>query len=234
MSDLFALRHCFIVFHPGAAGNFLAGLTNKLVSNELSNLDISLTGSSHSPNNKSKLSCNIFTQPASLPEHRLTKISQYRKYFSQLDIKNPTVNWTHDFTNIPVYQQLFPNAKILVVTQESINEKLTVTIQQQLKNILDPNVNSAIPEARLKVVLDRWREYAENKITELVGNKELANTIVDDRFNPKYKDIVTYVTLVRMLEYYKLLGNDPDVVNCVLLPTVGHHVFYRQLLTSVC
>lgn len=228
MSDVFSLRHYFIVFHPGAGGNFLAGLIDKLMSNNLSKLDISSTGSSHTiPNiisNKVDLPRATFVRPLSLAHNRLAKISDVRQQFTQLNIKKPIVSCTHDFTNIPIYRHLFPNAKILVVTQESLAEKLTITILQQLKNILDPNVNSAIPKDRRNLALDRWKEYAEYKITKLFDDKELAKTIIDDRFNPKYKDIVTYVTLVRMFEYYKLLGDDPDVVNYVLLPTVGHHV----------
>jgi hypothetical protein len=233
MSDVFNLRHYFIVFHPGAGGNFLAGLVDKLMSNELSNLDISSTGSSHTLlNNKSNrvdLSCSTFVRPSSLLKNKSAKISHFQEQFSQLDIKTPTVSWTHDFTNIPIYRQLFPNAKILVVTQESLVEKLTITILQQLKNTLDPNVNSVIPKDRLNIALDQWKEYTENKIIKLFGNKELAKTIVNDRFNPDYQDIVTYITLVRMFEYYKLLGDTPDVVNYVLLPTVGHHVLLPNM-----
>jgi hypothetical protein len=103
-------------------------------------------------------------------------------------------------------------------------EKFTITILQQLKNMLDPNVNSIIPKDRLDIWLGHWKEYTENKIIKLFGNKELAKKIVEDRFNPNYRDIVTYITLVRMFEYYKLLGDTSDVVNYVLLPTVGHHV----------
>jgi len=228
MSDVFSLRHYFIVFHPGAGGNFLTGLTDKLMSNNLSKLDISSTGSSHvipnTTSNKVNIPHTIFVKPLSLAHNRLAKISDVRQQFTQLNVKKPIVSYTHDFTNIPIYRHLFPNAKILVVTQESLSEKLTITILQQLKNILDPNVNSTIPENRRNVALARWKEYAQYKIVKLFGNKELAKTIVDDRFNPKYKDIVTYVTLVRMLEYYKLLGDDTDVVNYVLLPTIGHHV----------
>lgn len=228
MNDVFSLRHYFIVFHPGAGGNFLAGLTDKLMSNNLSKLDISSTGSSHTiPNitsNRVDLPRATFVRPLSLAHNQLAKISNVQQQFTQLNIKNPIVSCTHDFTNIPIYRHLFPNAKILVVTQESLVEKLTITILQQLKNILDPDVISAISEDRRNLALDRWKEYTEYTITKLFDDKELAKTIVDDRFNPKYKDIVTYVTLVRMFEYYKLLGDDPDVVNYVLLPTVGHHV----------
>ena len=229
MSDVFNLRHYFIVFHPGAGGNFLAGLVDKIMSNELSNLDISSTGSAHTLlNNKSNrvdLSCGTFIRPSSLLKNKSAKISHFQQQFSQLDIKTPTVSWTHDFTNIPIYRQLFPNAKILVVTQESLVEKLTITILQQLKNRLDPNnVNSVIPKDILNIWLDQWKEYTENKIIKLFGNKELAKAIVEDRFNPNYRDIVTYITLARMFEYYKLLGNTSDVVNYVVLPTVGHEI----------
>jgi hypothetical protein len=228
MSDVYNLRHYFIVFHPGAGGNFLAGLTDKLMSNNLSKLDISSTGSFHvisnTTSNKVNLPRTTFVRPLSLAHNRLAKISDVQQQFTQLDIKKPIISCTHDFTNIPIYRHLFPNAKILVVTQESLAEKLTITILQQLKNILDPNVISTISKNRRNVALDRWKEYAEYKITKLFDDKELAKTIVDDRFNPDYQDIVTYITLVRMFEYYKLLGDTPDVVNYVLLPTVGHHV----------
>ena len=44
---VFDLEHIFIVFAPGAGGNFISGLLVNLITNKLSQLDISSTGSAH-------------------------------------------------------------------------------------------------------------------------------------------------------------------------------------------
>ena len=48
MNPFFKLPHIFVVFAPGAGGNFLVGLINKLLNKNLSDpIKIAQTGSSH-------------------------------------------------------------------------------------------------------------------------------------------------------------------------------------------
>jgi hypothetical protein len=231
MNDLFSMKHYFVVFHPGSGGNFLSGLLTKLLTNELSILPVTATGSSHTTvdnkNNGLDLSCGTFIDSEPMFQSHDDKVLYYRNKFPTLDITSPQISWTHDFTNIPVYRQLFPNSKILVVTQESKIEKFTITILQQLKNILDPNVNSAVPEQKRNEYLLRWKERSKLSLSKLLDDDVLASKIIEDRFNPIYKDVITYVTLSRMLGYYRLLNGEQDVVNYVLKPTIGTKVPYE-------
>jgi hypothetical protein len=231
MNDLFSMKHYFVVFHPGSGGNFLSGLLTKLLTNELSILPVTATGSSHTTvdnkNNGLDLSCGTFIDSEPMFQSHDDKVLYYRNKFTTLDITSPQISWTHDFTNIPVYRQLFPNSKILVVTQESKIEKFTITILQQLKNILDPNVNSAVPEQKRNEYLLRWKERSNLSLSKLLDDDVLASKIIEDRFNPIYKDVITYVTLSRMLGYYRLLNGEQDVVNYVLKPTIGDKVPYE-------
>jgi hypothetical protein len=178
---------------------------SKILSNNLDQLAISASGSSHTTvstkNNGLDLSCGTFIDDQPQFDSFADKVLFYRNKFSISTITTPQVSWTHDFTNIPIYRELFPNSKILVVTQESSQEKLAITILQQLKNTLDPNVNSAVTAHNREQYESRWKESAINKITEMIGDKTIATMIAEDKFNVQYKSIITYVTLLRMIGY---------------------------------
>lgn len=228
MNDIFLVKHYFVVFHPGAGGNFLTGLIKKLISGEYSPLPISTTGSSHTTaqikNTNLDLSCGTFVDD--LPNFKTVtdKVSYYRTQFSASSINTSQVSWTHDFTNIPVYRQLFPNSKVLVVTQESMIEKFAITILQELKNILDPSINPVVSDAKREEYLVRWKTRSIEEITN-ISSSSLAEKIVNDMFNSMYRPIVEHVTLKRAMKYYhlhKYLENpdapSTDKVNYVLWP----------------
>lgn len=232
MSDIFSIEHYFVVFHPGAGGNFLTGLIKKLISGEYSPLHVSTTGSSHTTiqikNTNLDLSCGTFVDDLPTFDSVEDKVSYYRQQFSTSPISTSQVSWTHDFTNIPVYRQLFPNSKVLVVTQESMTEKFVITILQELKNILDPSVNSVVTKEKNQEYVERWKKRAFEEIS-LISSNEVAEKIVNDRFNVDYRSIVEYVTLKRAMRYYQLSRfldypnlSSVDTVNYVLWPNIGN------------
>lgn len=231
MPDPFVLPHYFIVFHPGSAGNFIANIVRNLVNSSLDKVEINSTGSSHNTtsekiNKTDYLACGTFLYENSIFSSFEQKLEFHKNRIKQLSITSPNVNWTHDFTNIPLYKILFPKAKILVVTQETIPEKLTTTILQIHKNFLDKDnispANSDIKNEQEK----RWEKWASPIISKILGsnNVDLIATIIQDRHNPIYKDLIEYVTLYGKMKYYNLLQylNDPpyekDLANTVLYP----------------
>lgn len=229
--NVFELPHYFVVFHPGTGGNFISGLVRNIVDKTSNSLDISKVGSSHTTvlekiNKKDYLACGTFFYENNHFSSYDEKINFHKKRIQQLEITKPQVNWTHDFTNIPLYRTLFPNSKILTITQTSVEEKLISTIFQVHKNFLDDLAISPLdPELIIQREL-KWKKWAGNIIIEIIGqsNIDLANKIIEDRKNPIYRDLVEYVTIYGRMHYYKLLqyvNNSPfekDLINTVLYP----------------
>lgn len=207
MLDFFQLPHIFVVFPPGASGNFITNLLQKTLYKTFDNIILSGTGNAHA-NSTSKLD---FTDVMSfglrygVPSFNSVeeKFDHYKKeiiknHSNDTDIK---ISWTHDFSNIPLYKELFPNCKILTVTHDSNKEKLTVMIQQELKNRLDP----------AGFLFIQGNTYDEQFKTGLrlalmsglpAHRQDLADEISTNFNDPKYKDIITFIAIRIMLKFF--------------------------------
>lgn len=215
--EIFLREHYFVVFHPGASGNFLSSLIRNIVSTQQDNVNIASSGSCHSmlPEVQKEIeyfSCGVFLaqQTKIKPYSFENRVKFYKKRLLSYDGKVPgsVVSWTHDFTNIPVYRKLFPNSKILVITQESASEKMCVTILQQLKNILSEDVQGILSENARNQHTAVWEEDCREILLAMVGTDYalLINEMLADRFNPEYKDILIYVSVYRRLRQANMLG----------------------------
>lgn len=209
MPSIFDLPHLFIVFAPGAGGNFLSGIFAGLINKEYSDLAISESGSSHTTISKkfdvnSDLSMGTFIDDTSSIDK---KIKHYRELFSDLIINHPIVSWTHDFNNIELYRNIFPNSKIIVVTQYTDAEQLAVTFMHVIKNLMDNDVSTAIPISQFKSIQKIFKEDCINVLRKKMSETHI-NLIFSD---PKYKNIVTYIYLKRMMGWYGLLHLVEDV-----------------------
>jgi hypothetical protein len=231
MLDSCILPHYFIVFHPGSAGNFIATIVKNLVNNSLNNVETNSTGSSHHTtvfekiNKTDYLACGTFFYENSKFNSFNEKLEFHKNRINEITITTTQINWTHDFTNIPLYKILFPKSKILVITQETIEEKLTSTILQVHKNFLDKDGVSPIDNAIKNTQEKRWATWALPAISKILGgNNELSETIIQDRHNHNYRDLIEYVAIYGRMKYYNLLQyiNDPpyekDFANTVLYP----------------
>ena len=207
MSLLFNLPHIFVVFPPGASGNFIANVMSRTLHRQFNDLTLSSTGNAHE-NSKSKLefsdfmSCGLiyglpsFSSDEEKFNYYKTKIEE--NYSNDTDIK---ISWSHDFSNIPLYKRMFPNCRILVVTQNSNREKLAILIQQELKNRLDTN---GFVFLKGDPYLEQWRAGFKQALISVLGN-DLIDTAVDIANNytdPKYKPIVTFMAINIMLRFY--------------------------------
>jgi hypothetical protein len=233
MSSIFELEHVFVVFPPGGGGNFIAGLIAKLISNDFSNLNFSNSGNSHknsilTPMAGDPFHCGLLY---GLPKFNTVeeKISFYKKTIEekyQEEYTIPMVGWTHDFTNIEVYRNIFPNCKILVVTQETNKEKLAVLIQQELKNRLDPAGLVFVDDTRyLKI----WKTISYFFLNSILGNKynNVIQEMLDNKFDPRYNSLVAYITINNMIQFFKFefeqnITNKQNYINYL-----DYNLYYR-------
>lgn len=208
---VFDLEHIFIVFAPGAGGNFISGLLDNLVTNQLSRFTISTTGSAHISMAKkaAKQDYISFGTFKSERENFESDAKRLEYYISNIqDIDTPQVTWTHDYDNIKNYSDLFPNAKILVITADSEEEKLAVTFMFCVKNMLDEQVATPHPEKREHI----WKR--RNRLL----NTELANLIPKNKIHEARldNDIIKYLHIDRTMKLFRIM-------NYCDLPAVVHN-----------
>jgi hypothetical protein len=230
--SVFDLPHVFIVFAPGAGGNFLAGLYAGLINGEHADIAIAKSGSTH--NNLSltgKLAMGTFIDTSNADE----KIKYHRELFSKLEVTQPLVSWTHDFKNIALYRSIFPNSKIVVITQTTKEEQLSVTYMNVTKNLMDPNVATRLPAAQLKFIQESYRQSCIDKLMEHMSKNQV-NLIFSD---PKYNDVVNYLYIKGMINFYGLQHLVEDVPEISIPEIIQYGVTNKpydidQYLTDKC
>lgn len=216
----FDLPHIFVVFQPGSGGNFVAGLFHKLINSQLDSIAVSATGSSHTLVDKKVQGIDFLSFTTTTKQHLLfssetERISYYIENIktSYSHITEPMVTWTHDFTNIPIYRKYFKNARILVITNFSHSERLASMIMHCHKTFLDKNTIIPIVQHQWDNGLANWAEAVEITLAKslVIGpdnniTREKIRTIIADRFNPAYKDILTFATIRIFARYFHSPG----------------------------
>lgn len=142
---LYELPHVFVVFHPGAGGNFLTNLIRDVLKGERDSLNVTSSGSSHS-----KAVAELNAMPFTIryqrlldsvgERHNLVTLEERMEVYSEHVKSIPDqvqVSWSHDYTNIELYKEMFPNSKIVVITVDSDREFKVASILQLHKNLLD-------------------------------------------------------------------------------------------------
>lgn len=201
MMSVFELPHTFIVFPPGGGGNFIAGLLNKLLTNNRDDIVIATSGSSHSMNSRKENGKDYISFGTFVSERHAfdTEENRIAHYIDKIkDITEPQITWTHDYTNIPIYKSLFPNAKILVITATSDKEKLTITLMHVIKNLLDANVSTPFTPEERSDIISRWHNSVIDDLARVIPKDKLSEALSDD-------DIVQFMYINKMLRYYGLL-----------------------------
>lgn len=236
MLPVFELPHIFVIFQPGAGGNFISGLLTKIISNDLGFLPVSSSGSSHTTIDKKiagvdYMSFGTITEDRSEFPTEEDRINFYldniRKHYG--DVKSPQVVWTHDFLNIPIYKNFFPNSKILIVTQDTHREKLIVMAQSITKNLMDPDSNSPLTDSQWAKLDITWKAGARLELNRIFSdNYDLVEHIIKNRF--RYKNLMTYVLFKKLLNFNGMLpylgerteGNWGDLSNNILSYNFNH------------
>ena len=231
MNCVFELPHIFIVFQPGTGGNFIAGLLSKLINSDPSELYISNNGSSHTTIDRKVAGTDymsfgtVFDDQTyfASPEKRL---SYYLEKIEELDgeITTPQVIWSHDFSNIPLYKNFFPNSKILVITQNTDIEKLVAVCMNVVKNLMDPNHIAPFPPKQWENIVKQTDFLLGLGLRNIVG--ERSKDIMLNKFDDANHNIIKFIRLRQMLGYFGLLHlvdkkfpPTRDVANTVLFRT---------------
>lgn len=234
--QIFDLEHIFIVFHPGAAGNFIASLLENIINDNYNPIKIGSAGTAHSANTRKIDGVDYLSFGTEIYEQAEFENQQSRINFyidkiktEYTHIHTPQIVWTHDFTNVPLYKEFFPNSKVLVVTQETDAEKVAVVLFNVTKNILDRNTINPLTEKRMIKIMHMWNHGMRLELIHLLGETKVRTLDKDSM-------LIRYVSFLRMLRYYNLhsviLGEPAnDLVNTILYPTKEYHSFGRAPYT---
>lgn len=207
MINFFDLPHIFIVFPPGAGGNFIAGLFDNIVSNRLGNIHISKEGASHSVIGGSSI-----TFGTSYDEHnRFTSQEQREQYYIHRikeDYKNidtPVVAWTHDFTNISLYKKYFKNSKVFVIKQDTDLERASCIFMNVTKMLVLDSSNWPLHEETRKQTHLQLTIKIYGDLNRTL-RPEYKEEIIKNRYDEKYKDLLTFTISKCVLRYFGLLS----------------------------
>jgi hypothetical protein len=203
MSSIFDLAHIFVVFPPGASGNFIIGLLNNLQSKLLTKIDIALIGSTHinsavakKSGGKDYMSLGTFVSERRIFYSELERL-QYYKSMIQSTINSLQITWTHDYNNISDYVKLFPNSKILVITADTEEEQLAITLMHCIKNLTDDVVSTPFSKEDWHQITTNWNKLIRMDLSTILPKEKIDEAIND-------KDIMTYFTIDRTLKFYRL------------------------------
>jgi hypothetical protein len=254
MRSFFDLKHIFVVFHPGSAGNFLSGLLNKVVQNDISTTpQISKNGSSHTVD-------NLYMSFGRTPDDQIfynTRedkeqyyLSQIKKYY--IDVNTPQISWTHDFSNIEFYKKHFKNSKIVCITTDTIPEKLSCIFMNITKTMLDDPDNWPISADVKKFRTLRLDRACRIILREVLKPQYISqiDEIYHLRYTERYKSLFEFIYMRLLLTNVGILSNvedskrlEHDVFNYVICPssnirsiyyTIGSHISIYTCLANYC
>jgi len=230
MKSIFEYDHHFVVFHPGCGGNFVTRLISKLKEQDLEDINVSNTGSCHVLSSKSNEEDYISFGSVVSEQEKFNSYNErvdfYCKHIEQLERKSHTT-WTHDFTNIPLYNKFFPNSKILVITSQDQTEKLASLFMHITKTFFDPNPIVPFSDERWSGAVGRVKLICTKELIDCLGfqHRKEIEKIVNDWFNPEYNNFLKYFTYKLFTKYYALnqylddySERRNDLVNYVLYP----------------
>jgi hypothetical protein len=214
--SIFNSNHIFVVFPPGAGGNFISGIISKLTSKDLTDLDITNFGSSHTVNNNKRNGGDSISFGTNFEENSIFNSIEEKETFYLEKIKkeyknsNRVITWSHDYNNLLLYKKHFKNCKTLSITCFSTQEKLISILMHVNKVFLADEKHITIPInlwSKLKLGL----KLSMKKNLEKLVKKEIdIENIFNLRFTV-YNDLIFYLSTVEILKYAKLY----DVLNLI-------------------
>jgi len=143
MTSFYDQEHLFVVFRPGSSGNFVSNLLDNIINDNLTNIQVSESGHAHhnSITERKRAGTDFLSFGVGIlgMDRRFfsidEKITYYKKGIEQSNYENKMyVTWSHNFENIPIYKSIFPRCKILVITDDSLLERLVSLIMNINKN----------------------------------------------------------------------------------------------------
>jgi len=166
MSDFFKQPHIFVVFFPGSSGNLISSMLDSLITPRESVI-ISTSGHAHnnSINERKKKGTDFLSMGSGIVSKMQfasneEKLNYYKEKIlqSDYDASKRYVTWSHDYSNIPLYNSLFPNAKILTISSNTLRERLIAMLLKVNKNSFC--MDNELPATAEDIALiDRAKKY---------------------------------------------------------------------------
>ncbi len=184
VGDIYAQPHIFVVFRPGASGNFISNLLEGLAKNQLNTAGLSADGHAH---------FNLIVERKKIGIDHLAlgtglsgvdaeffriedKIKYYKNKIDSVEYeKKPYVSWTHDFNNILAYKFLFPNSKTLAITANTFFERIVSLVMSVRKNYFSNDDQLPIPDGKkIKVAITK-KKLIQETFKTYYRSKKYAN-----------------------------------------------------------
>jgi hypothetical protein len=250
----FELAHTFVVFRPGAAGSFLSGLLATLYSNNFDDLIFSKKGNAHAELPATSrisplLCCGRLPELEPVFNDFESKVKYYRELieadpYTYFRTYEPSVTCTHIFANIPLYKVLFPNSKIIVITDNTIEEKAATLLMLTIKFFLEKADGPAMSySSSLRLA---WIAEQTERILTYIGYQytDITDIIANNMYEPSFSSILLYFSLKADFDIFKSGINRswrnlplPDLTDCVTLPysciMKGNSEVFLRIIQSI-
>ena len=235
--NIFELNHIFVAFAPGAGGNFIAGLLDKINSNNFSDLYISSSGSSHVVNNGKTVGGDSISFGSSPEENSLFSTVEDRETYyldrisKEYNTPRKIITWTHDFTNLPLYKKHFVNSKSLTITNYEINEKLISTLMHVNKVILSDESDIPIPPELWKRLKAQLKFRISSALETILRQPVDIDHIFDNRCG-EYSDLIFYLSSIALLKYIGLYDVLLSLAERIDSPPIARNINIRDLVST--
>lgn len=226
---MFTLDHVFVVFPPGAGGNFLAGLIDSLIKGNLDTLNMSSSGSAHNVSGLTSIALGSSREE----NMNLSDEERKAKYISLIESEFPSpirsVAWSHDFTNIPLYKELFPNSKTLCITALTEEEKLLTLLQHINKIILTDESDVPLDQDIWQGLKTRLKARIYEELSAEVGPFDI-EALYEQR-QDEYRPLVEYYALNIMRGYVNILNpkNIKELIESSDVKLAYNYLMYDRL-----
>ncbi len=212
--SLYDREHVFVVFRQGAAGNFISNILDNILNDRLQTIQISTSGHAHfnSIVERKRLGADYLCLGSGLTIEGMffndqEKINYFKERIYLTDYENKRyVTWSHNFANIPLYKLLFPNGKVIAITDDTLKERLVGLLMGINKNYFSSDDQLPVgPNGRIsprlfkrKIVSDYFSKYYPGK-----------------KYQEGHKDLDVYIMCRSHLYLHELeqyLGSDLNMV----------------------
>lgn len=224
--NYFELPHVIVVFHPGSGGNFIANILNSLINNTLDNLLISNSGDSSFINSNPMLSFGRHSFEDHRFETREKKIQYYLNSINNSNINQRVALLTHNYSNIEIYRQYYPNSKIVYISLESIEEKIISILFQIEKTKFDKLWQHNWEVNTFNQVKARWNHYWYDQLLPILKEKDSVINFINDKYNLENKSILFYFAL---RYYIQKLNLEPIFKGIADQDYINHHFKYTKV-----
>ena len=190
-AELFYRKHIFVFFPSGASGNFIAKVISGVQSCQ-KDIIMHSSGNAHKPDANYPVS-NWMKDPKFFDYwHDITNlVSSFTEEQWRLQLGNPgnkivnPVHLSHTGSTITKVIEICPNAKILVITVDTTEEKLASELLASYKVIL----STGATEDKYDMY---WVEKTTNNLRSYGMDEKSIHEVINSRFDEKYRDIIAW------------------------------------------